>query len=102
MTIPTSQLPPRPPVPLPTDVPTPAGWQPWPDLAYDEWRETLATLHMLSQMVGKTRLVLAPPEPQWSHVALPVTVDGLTTGPMPIGSRVLQIDIGLVAHQVRI
>ncbi|MGE5762920.1 MAG: DUF5996 family protein [Mycobacterium leprae] len=102
MTIPTSQLPPRPPLSLPTEVVTPPGWQPWPELAYDEWRETLATLHMLSQMVGKTRLALAPPEPQWAHVALPVTVEGLTTGPMPIGTRVLQIDIDLVAHQVRV
>ena len=102
MTIPTSSLPPRPPAPVPAAVASAPGWHPWPDLPYEEWRETGATLHMLSQMVGKIRLALAPPEPQWAHVVLSVVVNGLTTGPMPIGARLLQIDIDLVSHQVRV
>jgi hypothetical protein len=28
----------------------------WPPLPYGEWRETLDTLHMWTQMVGKTKL----------------------------------------------
>jgi hypothetical protein len=32
----------------------------WPDLPYDAWRETAATLHLWTQIVGKVRLALTP------------------------------------------
>jgi len=32
----------------------------WPDLAYDSWRETAATLQLGTQIVGKVRLKLTP------------------------------------------
>ena len=32
----------------------------WPDLAYDSWRETAATLQLWTQIVGKVRLKLTP------------------------------------------
>ena len=45
----------------------------WPTLAYDDWRETCATLHMYTQVVGKLRLALSPFEPEWANVPLYVT-----------------------------
>jgi hypothetical protein len=33
--------------------------QSWPSLPLDAWRETYATLHMWTQIVGKIRLTLA-------------------------------------------
>ena len=33
---------------------------PWPALAYDEWKDTQATLHLWTQIVGKIRLVQTP------------------------------------------
>ena len=32
----------------------------WPELTYAAWRETLATLHLWTQIVGKIRLTLTP------------------------------------------
>src|ERR1044071_1809348 len=46
----------------------------WPALPLDGWRDTYATLHMWTQIVGKTRLALAPAENHWWHVAIYVFV----------------------------
>ncbi len=41
----------------------------WPSLSLAEWRDTLATLQMWTQIVGKTRLALAPMQNHWWQVA---------------------------------
>ncbi|WP_447980004.1 DUF5996 family protein [Candidatus Nitrospira bockiana] len=55
---------------------------------------------MWMQVVGKIRLALAPMVCHWWHVTLYVTARGLTTSPIPYGSRVLQIDFDFLNHQV--
>ena len=70
----------------------------WPPLPLDEWRETYATLHLWMQMVGKTRLALAPMQNHWWQVAFYVTSRGLSTSPMPYGSRTFEIDFDFVDH----
>lgn len=70
----------------------------WPALPLDEWRESFATLHRYSQIVGKTRLALAPMENHWWQVAFYVTSRGLTTSPMPAGERAVQIDFDFIDH----
>jgi hypothetical protein len=74
----------------------------WPDIPYEAWRETKDTLHMYTQVIGKIRLALSPPEPQWAHVALYVTARGLTTGPVPFEDRVFQVDFDLIDHALSI
>ena len=66
---------------------------PWGPLPYAEWRETRDTLHMYTQVLGKLRLALSPFEPQWMNVPLYVTARGLTTSPLPIGTRTLEADL---------
>src|SRR5215207_11720272 len=34
----------------------------WPELAYKSWQDTCATLHLWTQVVGKVRLALTPPD----------------------------------------
>jgi Family of unknown function (DUF5996) len=68
----------------------------WLPLPYDEWRDTRDTLHMYTQVIGKLRLALAPFEPHWMNVPLYVTSRGLTTSPMPIGSRTLEADLDFI------
>ena len=51
----------------------------WPPLPYDEWKDTYATLHMWTQIVGKIALALAPPLNQSWAVALQLTPRGLST-----------------------
>ena len=74
----------------------------WPELPYGEWNDTLETLHMVTQIVGKVRLSLTPLEPQWANVPLYLTAHGLTTTPMASGPVIFQVDIDLLDHQVLI
>jgi hypothetical protein len=74
----------------------------WPDLPYSAWKDTLDTLHMNLQVVGKVRLALAPFEPQWANVPLYLTSRGLTTTPMAAAGVIFQIDVDLIDHEVLI
>jgi hypothetical protein len=74
----------------------------WPQLPTAEWRESCTTLHLWSQIVGKIRLVRTPWLNHSWHVALYVTARGLTTSPIPDGSRYFQIDFDFIDHALRI
>jgi len=75
---------------------------PWPELPTAAWRETYATLHLWTQIVGKIRLTKAPWLNHSWHVALYVTPRGLTTSPVPDGPRTFQIDFDFIDHALRI
>ena len=53
--------------------------RPWPELPTATWRDTYATLHLWTQIIGKIRLTKAPWLNHSWHVALYVTPRGLTT-----------------------
>ncbi|HEU4563318.1 MAG TPA: DUF5996 family protein, partial [Gemmatimonadaceae bacterium] len=72
----------------------------WPSLPLGEWQPTLDTLHRWTQLVGKTKLALAPPVNHWWHVTLHPTARGLGTGPMPAGDRVADIELDFVDHNL--
>src|SRR5437899_10383456 len=55
---------------------------------------------MWSQIVGKTSLALARWQNHWWQVALHVTARGLATGPMPYGSRTLDVEFDFVEHEL--
>ena len=74
----------------------------WPSLPLEAWSETCATLHLWTQIVGKVRLVQSPWINHSWHVALYVTARGLTTTPVPHGTRTFQIDFDFIAHQLTI
>ena len=74
----------------------------WPELPYDAWKDTLDTLHMNLQIVGKVRLSLTPFEPQWANVPFYLTARGLTTTPMRSAGLTFAIDVDLIDHQVEI
>ncbi len=70
----------------------------WPELRLAEWQDTYATLHMWTQIVGKTRLALAPMENHWWQVALYVSPRGLTTSAIPYGERTFAVDFDFIDH----
>jgi hypothetical protein len=74
----------------------------WPELPTEEWRETYSTLHLWTQIVGKVRLAKSPWLNHSWHVALYVTPRGLTTSPVPDGTRTFQIDFDFIDHRLRI
>ncbi|MGA8382169.1 MAG: DUF5996 family protein [Stellaceae bacterium] len=76
------------------------GTAQWPSLPFAEWRETCATLHRWTQVVGKIRLAQAPLINHWWQVPLYVTSRGLTTSPIPYGARSFQIDFDFIAHRL--
>jgi hypothetical protein len=73
---------------------------PWPSLPLAEWKDTLETLHRWTQIVGKTRLALAPPVNHSWHVTLYLTARGLGTSPMPYGDRTLEVEFDFVDHML--
>jgi hypothetical protein len=72
----------------------------WPRLPLSEWRDTQSTLHRWVQIVGKTRLALAPPQNHSWHVTLYLTARGLTTSPMPHGNRTVEVELDFVDHNL--
>jgi hypothetical protein len=72
----------------------------WPALPFDEWKDTCATLHLWTQVVGKVRLARAPMVNHWWQVPLYVTSRGLTTSAMPHGARSFQIDFDFIDHRL--
>ena len=74
----------------------------WPELPHAAWRETSATLHLWTQIVGKIRLAQTPWLNHSWHVTLYVTARGLTTSPIPFGLRSVQIDFDFIDHRLRI
>lgn len=81
-----------------TDQPTST----WPVLAYHDLKETIATAHMYTQIVGKIRLQKMPWINHSWQVTLYVSPTGLTTGSMPYDGGVFQIDLDFINHQVQI
>ncbi len=75
---------------------------PWPELPTKAWRETCETLHLWTQIVGKIRLAREPWLNHSWHVVLYVTPRGLTTSPIPDGTRTFQIDFDFIDHVLRI
>jgi hypothetical protein len=72
----------------------------WPDLTGPSARRTSTTLLLWSQIVGKTRLALAPMINHWWQVAFRVSAEGLTTGAIPYGSREFDVEFDFVAHEL--
>src|ERR1700722_392838 len=73
----------------------------WPELKWQHWEKTAATLHMWTQIVGKTRLALSPLQAHWWNVPLYVSARGLNTSAMPYGSEFLEISFDFVSHDLR-
>ncbi|MDY6981263.1 MAG: DUF5996 family protein [Pseudomonadota bacterium] len=77
-----------------------SGSDAWPSLAFLDWKDTCATLHLWTQIVGKIRLVQSPWVNHSWHCALYLTARGLTTSPIPYGTRTFQMDFDFCDHQL--
>ncbi|HJZ79685.1 MAG TPA: DUF5996 family protein [Pyrinomonadaceae bacterium] len=74
----------------------------WPELILEDWQDTLATLHMWTQIVGKIRLEMTPLVNHWWNVPLYVSARGLTTSPMAYEDRIFEMEFDFRDHQLRI
>ncbi len=73
----------------------------WPSLIWNDWQQTADTLHMWTQIVGKTRLSLMPLQAHWWNVPLYVSARGLSTAAMPYGAEFLEIAFDFVSHALQ-
>ena len=74
----------------------------WPSLPLEKWQSTYETLHLWFQIVGKIRLSQTPWINHSWHVPLYVTTRGLTTSPIPYGTRAFEIDFDFIRHRLLI
>ena len=74
----------------------------WPALPLAEWKDTYATLHMWTQIVGKIRLALSPPINHFWGTTFYVTARGLTTSRMPYAKGTVEINFDFIAHTLEI
>lgn len=70
----------------------------WPELPLHQWQETYATLHRWTQIVGKTRLALAPMQNHWWQATLYLTARGLGTSAIPYHERSFEIELDFLDH----
>lgn len=72
----------------------------WPDIPFEPWKDTCATVHLWTQIVGKYRLASVPWLNHSWHATLYVTARGLTTSPIPAAGRSVQFDFDFVDHKL--
>ncbi len=71
-----------------------------PALPFANWKDTLATLHMWSQIVGKVRLKLCPLVNHWWNVPFYLTAHGMTTSAMPFSRGTLEVRFDFIDHRL--
>src|SRR5215469_18832726 len=73
-----------------------------PSLPLEQWRPTRDTVHLWTQIVGKTRLALAPNLNHWWNSTLYVTARGLTTSLMSYRDGEAEIEFDFIRHELTI
>ena len=72
----------------------------WPDLRYEAWRDTTATLQLWTQIVGKVRLGLTPWVNHSWQVPFYLTAVGLTTSPIPFAGGIFELEFEFIRHRL--
>ena len=73
-----------------------------PALPFESWKDTVATLHMWAQIVGKVRLKLCPLVNHWWNVPFYITARGMTTSVMPYEQRDIEVQFDFIEHKILI
>jgi hypothetical protein len=74
--------------------------QPWPEIQFEKLKDTLATVHLWTQIVGKIRLKKTPWLNHSWHVSLYVSPRGLTTCSIPYGRGIFEVEMDFIAHEL--
>jgi hypothetical protein len=74
----------------------------WPELPLEAWRDTYATLHMWTQIVGKVRLALTPKINHWWGVPLYVSAVGLTTSAIPYAGGSFEVEFDFLHNRLTV
>jgi hypothetical protein len=74
----------------------------WPEISFNEWKDTVATLQLYTQIVGKIRLTTLPWLNHSWHVTLYISPVGLTTGSMHYDKGIFEIEFNFIEHLLTI
>ncbi|HKV78181.1 MAG TPA: DUF5996 family protein, partial [Candidatus Sulfotelmatobacter sp.] len=85
-----------------TETPIPDSPECWPAFRLADWKDTYATLHMWTQIVGKIRLQLTPRVNHWWNVPLYVSSRGLSTSIIPYGNRHFEMEFDFLENKLMI
>lgn len=72
----------------------------WPAIHLADWKDTYATLHMWTQIVGKIRMELTPLVNHWWNVPFYLSSRGLNTSMIPYGDRHFEMEFDFVDHKL--
>jgi hypothetical protein len=72
----------------------------WPDIPLPTWQDTFSTLHLWTQIVGKVRLSRTPWLNHSWHATFYVTSRGLTTSPIPYGTKTFELEFDFISHHL--
>src|SRR5437762_2887110 len=72
----------------------------WPALPFDAWKDTYATLHMWTQVVGKLCLALTPRTNHFWNVTFQITSCGLVTPLLKSNDRAFTICFDFISHRL--
>jgi uncharacterized protein DUF5996 len=73
---------------------------PFPDLSDSAWQRTCETLQVYANVLGAIRGALTPRQKHWWHTPLSVSAAGLTTTPIAVGDRVVEIILSFIDHRL--
>lgn len=73
----------------------------WPALDSEACRDTIATLHLYAQVIGKVQLALSPSQAEWAQAPLRLTARGLSSQLLQTGARSMTIAFDLTGHELR-
>lgn len=76
--------------------------QEWPELKYEELKDTITTLQLWAQIVGKIRLKKMPWVNHAWHVALYVSPRGLSTHSIDYDSGIFELEFNFINHKLLI
>ncbi|SRX54439.1 DUF5996 family protein [Aequorivita sp. CIP111184] len=66
-----------------------------PNLPFESWIETRITIHIILQIIGKTRLASSPRKNHWWNITLYVSPKGFSTFNIPVNEGVGGVEIEL-------
>ncbi len=73
-----------------------------PNLPYDSWTRTRITVHLILQIIGKTRLGLAARKNHWWFITIYISPKGFSTFTIPVdqGTNSLEIELDVLNSAV--
>lgn len=74
----------------------------WPQLNYNDSKDTITTLMLFTQIVGKIRLRSMPWLNHSWHVTLYISAKGFTTGSMPYNNGVFELEFNMMEHHLNV